>query len=235
MTDFPAPPSADALVAISRAATTARLLSGLIHEINNALLVISGTVEVHGARPDLPEPVVRALERIRRQTERTAAAIAQVTAFTRAPLDARGEVDLAELARLAVDLRRFAATRAGLTLDCSAAGPAMVAGNRGQLVQAILNLIVTAEQAVAGTMGRIAVDVAASGSWAFVRVTDSRPTATADRSDAAFEPFTAGRTATDLSGLNLFAARTIAVAHGGSLGFDETAATVSIVLRLPAL
>jgi len=234
MADATSNPAPDALVAVSRAATTARLLSGLVHEINNALLVISGTVEVLGGRTDLHESVVRGLERIRRQTERTAASIAQVTAFTRAPLDTRGEVDLAELARLAVDLRRFAAARTGLTLECSAGAPVTAAGNRGQLQQAILNLIVAAEQGVAGTAGRIAVDVETRGSWAHVRVTDSRPAAPTDRSDAVFEPFAAGRTPTDISGLSLFAAREIAVAHGGSLAFDEAAATVSIVLRLPS-
>lgn len=236
MSDPPVPPSSETLVAISRAVTTARLLSGLVHEINNALLVISGTVEVLGQRTDLPEPVVRSLDRIRRQTERTAAASAQVTAFTRAPLDARGPVELGELARAAVDLRRFAATRAGLTLDYTlAGGPVTVTGNAGALQQAILNLIITAEQALAGTRGRIAVTVASDASGATVRVADNRTAADADRATAlTFEPFAAGRPPREFSGLNLFAARAIAMAHGGELNVDTDAA-FALVMRVPAL
>lgn len=90
MTDDPGGVSPEALVAVSRAVTTARLLSGVVHDVNNALLVISGTVEVLQTQPGLSEAVVNGLARVRRQTERTAAAVTRVTAFTQAPLESRG-------------------------------------------------------------------------------------------------------------------------------------------------
>ncbi|MBI4485602.1 MAG: HAMP domain-containing histidine kinase, partial [Acidobacteria bacterium] len=160
---------------------------------------------------------------------------AQVTAFTRAPLDARGPVELGELARAAVDLRRFAATRAGLTLDYTLAdGPVTVTGNAGALQQAILNLIITAEQALAGTRGRIAVAVGCEASGATVRIAGSELAAAVDWGGLAGEPFAVGRPPTDFSGLNLFAARAIARAHGGDLDV-EAGAGFAVVLRVPAL
>ena len=42
---------------LNRLATVARLVSGAAHEVNNALQVISGTVELLLASPDLPEPL----------------------------------------------------------------------------------------------------------------------------------------------------------------------------------
>src|SRR5918993_5401007 len=82
--DSISPPTGDMLVALSRSVTTGRLLSGVVHEVNNALLVISGTVELLEGQPDLPQAVVRGLERLRRPSARAAPAPAHVTSFTQA-------------------------------------------------------------------------------------------------------------------------------------------------------
>jgi signal transduction histidine kinase len=224
----------EALVALSRAVTTARLLSGVVHEVNNALLVISGTVELLEGRTDLPETTSRPLERLRAQSHRMAAAIAQVAAFTQASIGERIDIDLRELTRSAVDLRRFAATRAGLTIEFSADGPAcLVHGNGAELQQVILNLLINAEHALASTRGRIEVSTERDDEWAVVRVSDNRPHHER-RSEELFEPFVPTRAPSDTSGLNLFAARVIAEAHGGSLAVDAPEAGASFILRVPA-
>jgi signal transduction histidine kinase len=225
----------EALVALSRAVTTARLLSGVVHEVNNALLVITGTVELLEARRDLPEAANRPIERLRTQSHRMAAAIAQVAAFTQAQIGERSDVDLGELARVAVDLRRFAITRAGLTIQFEAsAQPCLVQASGTQLQQAILNLIINAEHALAGTRGQIRVQVASEGAWCTAAVSDSRSQPLA-KLDELFEPFVVTRAPSDPSGLNLFAARTIAEAHGGELAVDEQGEGTSFIVRVPAL
>jgi signal transduction histidine kinase len=232
--DFSRNCTPEVLVALSRAVTTARLLSGVVHEVNNALLVITGTVELLEGRTDLPETTSRPLERLRAQSHRMAAAIAQVAAFTQAPIGERIDVDLSELTRIAVDLRRFAATRAGLTIEFSADGPACpVHGNRAELQQAILNLLINAEHALAGTRGRIEVSTEQDDEWGVVRVSDNRPQLER-HSDDLFEPFVPTRAPSDTSGLNLVAARLIAEAHGGSLAVDAPEAGASFILRVPA-
>jgi two-component system, NtrC family, sensor kinase len=224
----------EALVALSRAVTTARLLSGVVHEVNNALLVITGTVELLEGRTDLPEAARRPLERLRTQSHRMAAAIAQVAAFTQARSGDRVDVDLNELARISVDLRRFAVNRAGLTIDfTAAASPSLVHGNGAELQQAILNLVINAEHALAGTRGRIDVSSERSDSWAIVRVADTREQSLGNAGDF-FEPFVSTRAPADTSGLNLFAARAIAEAHGGAVAVDEHVSGTSFILRVPA-
>jgi signal transduction histidine kinase len=224
----------EALVALSRAVTTARLLSGVVHEVNNALLVITGTVELLEGRTDLPEAAGRPLERLRTQSQRMAAAIAQVAAFTQARSGDRADIDLNEVARTSVDLRRFAVNRAGLAIDfTAAASPPMAHGNGAELQQAILNLVINAEHALAGTRGRIDVSAERSDSWAIVRVSDTREQSLGNV-DELFEPFVSSRAPTDTSGLNLFAARAIAEAHGGAVAVDEHGSGTSFILRLPA-
>ena len=234
MTDTISAPTADMLVALSRLVTTARLLSGAVHEVNNALLVISGTVELLEARSDLPEGIDRSLERLRRQGSRAAAALAEVTTFTQAPLDEHDEVSLRDVATAAVDLRRFAATRVGIGIDFTPGDPCVVRGNAGYLQQAALNLIIRAEQKsrAVGARTQIAVVVANEGGEAVLRVSDDRPRAPGEESTM-FEPFASSHAATDIGALCLFTARAIVESHGGSLTLDDQAAGTSLVMRLP--
>lgn len=44
-------PTPDDLIVLNRGATVARLLPGLAHEVNNALLVIAGTAELLEEQP----------------------------------------------------------------------------------------------------------------------------------------------------------------------------------------
>ena len=230
-------PDDGTLVALSRAATTARLLSGVIHEINNALLVISGSIELVGTRNDLPEPVARAVDRIGRQTARTAAAIAAVTAFTQAGPGGRAEVELEPVTQASVELRRFAIKRAGLSIEDQTNASPKVLGNRGELQQMILNLIIHAEQALASApppepRGRIQVVLGSQGINATLRVIHSLPLPPGSDEDL-FNPFPARRPVSDTSGLGLFAARAIAAAHGGSLTCEADGAGTALVVNLP--
>jgi signal transduction histidine kinase len=221
------------LVALSRSVTTGRLLSGVVHEVNNALLVISGTVELLEGQPDLPDAMVRGLERLRRQSARAASALSDVTSFTQASLQDKTDVQLRELTQAAVDLRRFAATRAGVSLQYDpGTDPCLVRANSGYLEQAILNLIINAETGMRGTKGRVVIDVSMQDNWATIRVSDERPRSPG-QAESAFQPFDHTRPVADSSGLALFAARAIAEAHGGTLQLDEQNASTSYVIRLP--
>jgi signal transduction histidine kinase len=232
--DSIAGPTGDMLVALSRAVTTGRLLSGVVHEVNNALLVISGTVELLEGHANLPEPVVRGLDRLRRQSARAAAALGDVTSFTQASLDDTGDVELRSLTQAAVDLRRFAATRAGISLQFDPGDdPCLVRGNSGYLQQAILNLILNAEAGMRGTKGIVTVEVGMQGDAAAIRVSDER-LLKPGHAVTAFEPFDPSRPANDISGLTLYAARAIAEAHSGTLTLDEQrSAATSYVIRVP--
>jgi signal transduction histidine kinase len=221
------------LVALSRSVTTGRLLSGVVHEINNALLVISGTVELLEGQPALPEPVTRGLERLRRQSARAATALGEVTSFTQASLQDRTQVDVRSLTQAAVDLRRFAATRAGVVLQFDPGQDAcLVVGNAGYLQQAIINLIINGETAMKDSKGKVTVGVGVQGGWAVIRVSDERVPMT-DPATGAFVPFDPRRAPADITGLALYAARVIAEAHGGSLVLDEQASVTSFVMRVP--
>jgi signal transduction histidine kinase len=228
-------PSPDVLLALNRSATVARLLSSAVHEVNNALQVISGTVEILEGRPDIDAALARSLERLRTQSARAAGALADVLVFSKAPLDESAAVNLRDTTAHSVGLRMFAVRRAGLTLrlEASESTPFIVRGSRGQLQQAILNLLVNAEQALAGSKGTIVVELTADGDWLVVRVTDDGRGITPEAEDAVFAPFVSTKAPADGAGLGLWAARRIAEAHGGTLTFEARSPGASFVMRLP--
>lgn len=229
-----APLDRDVLIALNRSATTARLMSGAVHEVNNALQVISGTVEMLEGQT-LPPPVLTALERLRRQGARAAAALDEVLTFTRAPVRGVASVNLRETAAHSVALRRFALVRAGvaITLSADEATSFTVFGNRGQLQQAILNLIINAEQSAAPARGSIAVVLTADDTAITVQVTDTGSGVPAALRESGPQLFVSTRAPQEGAGLGLWAAKTIAEAHGGRLEIDEAATGASLRLVLP--
>lgn len=228
-------PPRDVLLALNRSVTAARLMAGAAHEVNNALQVISGTVEILQGRTDLPEAVTRALARVRGQSTRAGAALADVLVFTKGGVDESSRVDLRETVDYCVRVRRFAISRAGLSVrwDVDAAPPCFVTGTRTLLQQAVLNLIVNAEQALAFTRGTIAVELTVTDPWIELRVSDDGTGVLLDPKERVFDAFVSTREPGQGTGLGLWAARSIAEAHNGTLKIDEGTSGGSFVLRLP--
>ncbi len=166
------------LLTLNRAATVARLLSGVAHEVNNALQVIGGTTELLQTTPGLSPSIADGLQRIAVQNTRAATAIQEVMIFARQKIEAAGRTNLREIATRSVALRAFAIGRARLsvTIDAPATGRFSVNGNSAILQLALLNLIVNAEQALAGRAGgAIRVELEESPGSVVLRVLDNGP------------------------------------------------------------
>jgi signal transduction histidine kinase len=230
-------PGRDALVTLNRSATVARLVAGVFHEVNNSLQVIGGLAELLQDTPGIPASVADGLRRIQGQNAKAGSAIAEVMAFARQRTDARGRVNMRDLATRAVGLRTFAIGRARLAIvyEPPASGVVEVEGFGNLLLQALLNLIVNAEQALAGQQGgTIRVELELPAGWVVVRVADNGPGIDPAMADQLFEPFMTTRSREESSGLGLAVAKQIAEQHGGTLTMEPSTAGASFTLRLPA-
>jgi signal transduction histidine kinase len=224
------------LLTLNRAATVARLLAGVAHEVNNALQVIGGTTELLLAAPDLPGPVADGLQRIAVQNARAASAIQEVLLFARQKMGVR-RTNLREIANRSVALRSFAISRARLsiTVDAPATGRFLVNGNDALLQLAVLNLIINAEQALARQPGgAIRVALEESASEVVLQVSDNGPGVSDAAVENLFESFFTTRPRDEASGLGLSAARLAAEQCGGTLTLEPSDAGARFALRLPA-
>ena len=228
---------ADDLITLNRSATVARLLSGVVHEVNNALQVIGGTTELLQDLPGLSDPVLTGLQRIHAQNTRAAAALSEVMAFSRQKNDGRGAVNMREVMSRSVALRAYAISRARLSIAQQAPsdGRVSVEGSATLLQQALINLIVNAEQALDGRPGgRISVDVDREGDLVRVRVSDDGPGIDASVASTIFEPFVTTRPRDQASGIGLTVARAIAERHRGTLTCESGSPGATFVLRIPS-
>src|SRR4030095_16915945 len=134
------PPDPTDLLTLNRAATVARLLAGVAHEINNALQVIGGTTELLQVTPELPASVAAGLQRIAVQNARAATAIQEVLLFARQSADYTGRANLREVANRSAALRAYAISRARLSIavDAPSTGRFLVNGKSALLQLALL-------------------------------------------------------------------------------------------------
>src|SRR5262245_57122455 len=168
----------DDIVALNRLTTLARVLAGTAHDVNNALQIIGGSAELLEGQADLPDTARRALRRIQSQSARAASAVADVMRFSRDRGDVTTRVSVKDVVIRAIAMRLFLVRRAGIVLDFDAAeSPSPhVRGRASQLQQAVLNLIMNGEQALAGqTGGTIALSLSEESGDAVLRTIDNGP------------------------------------------------------------
>jgi signal transduction histidine kinase len=227
----------DEVVTLNRLTLVSQLLGGTAHELNNALQIIGASAELLGGVQELNDASGRAIDRIQTQSTRAAAVIHDLLEFARDRGDTIRHVSLKDVVIRAVQMRGFAARRAGIVLafEASAAPAAMVPGNSGLLRQAVLNLLINAEQALSGTPGAtIGIELTEDSGHAVLRITDNGRGIDSAVAGSLFEPFVTSRLVPDTTGLGLAATRIIATRHGGtvSLTSRETGCCARLVVPL---
>ena len=226
----------DDLLTLNRQALIARVLAGTAHDVNNALQIIGGTAEMLGRAPAGADSAHRAADRVQSQSLRAAASIDALVQFARARGQAGARVSLKDVLAAAIALRAYALRRANLmpAFDAAAAPAAVVNGNAARLQQAVLNLIVNAEQALAGRRdGTLRLELLEGSGEARLTIGDNGPGLDPSIAGRLFEPYATTRPAPDSIGLGLAATRLIARHHGGDIDLFSTPEGCTATLRLP--
>lgn len=234
--DVPALPDAARLLQINRLATSARMVAGLAHELNNALQVAGGLVELLAARTDIPPDARLRIHKIGGQTEKAAAAIRQVLAFTREGAGEVGRVDLVALIEQVVAIRRYNIGRAGITITLDLPStPLEVTGDGRALLQLLLNLVINAEEALAHQPQRVLTIAAGRGAGATrLAVSDTGHGVPHELRERIFEPFFTTRTGERTVGLGLPVARALALQSGGQVTLEQAQdATTTFAVTWP--
>jgi len=211
------------LAHVGRVAVMGELASSLAHELNQPLGAILRNAEaaelfLEAPSPDLAE--VRAiLEDIRADDQRAGAVVDRMRAMMkRRPIEF-ALVDVNELAANVLSLVRSDADtrKVRITFEAAPAVP-LVKGDRVQLQQVLLNLLVNAMEAVtdsAPPARQVAVCVQAAGTQILVAVRDAGRGIPADQLTRIFEPFFT--TKPNGLGMGLAICSRILEAHAGRL------------------
>ena len=227
----------DTLEEINRLWTVARAFSNTAHDVNNALQVIAGSAELLEAR-DLDPAVRRRIETIRAETGKAAATINRLLSYARAPRQAAVRLDVWPLIDTAVSLRTASVARGRISLVVERAdsAPVWVDGEGAKILQTLLNMLLEAEDRIAGCRGAqivVGVQVADAGVRVHVassfkgerlgadQAPDESPNQAQDERTEG-----AGSVAAVMAGAQLWAAAYVASTQGGRVMVDGGTFTV---------
>jgi signal transduction histidine kinase len=216
-----------------RLSTLGELSAGMAHEIRNPLGSIRGTAEILKDGVDPADPRHEFAEILVREVDRLNRVLENFLRFVRQSPPERGQFDLNVVVREVLDLTRRQAERSDVAVVLRTAALPPLAGDAGQLRQAILNLVLNAFQAMPAG-GQLTVVTRHAGAQAQVSLTDTGPGIPVEEQARIFKTFVTTRP--DGTGLGLPISQRIVAAHGGSITVVSTpgdGATFTISLPLP--
>ncbi|QZP36063.1 PAS domain-containing protein [Pseudomonas sp. DR48] len=212
------------LAHITRVTTLGELAASIAHEVNQPLAAVitnaeSGLRWLNRNEPDVVE-VRRAIERIIAQANRASEVVKRVRAISRKAAPEHRTVDVSELVNETVQLVEREIKRNKITLRCYIDEHApLINGDRVQLQQVIINLIINAIQAmsyhVCAPREVLIVVKRADTDDLGVTVRDNGPGIPEKNISSLFEPFFT--TKPKGVGMGLAICRSIIEAHGGRI------------------
>ncbi|SOD03939.1 His Kinase A (phospho-acceptor) domain-containing protein [bacterium JGI 053] len=218
-----------------RLSTLGLLTSGVAHDLNNPLAVISAHAQLLARRaPD--EATAGQLREILEAVERCRRIAADLLGFARRHPSERAPVDVGEVLRATLALRRRDMETNGIrtVVSIPPALPAITA-DAHQLQQVFLNLVVNAEQALreSGSTMEVSVSVDPQRESLSVRVRNDGPPIPADVLPSIFDPFFTTKPRDEGTGLGLAICRRIVQEHEGEIAVATGADGTAFTIRLP--
>lgn len=223
------------LIHSERLSAVGQLVAGVAHEINNPLQSIMGYAELLMSSDAKPE-VRRDLDQIHVDAVRAAQIVRHLLSFARRSTLERSVADLNEIVRSTLALRTFELRTASIEVRQHYGRELpMIAVNREEIQQVVLNLILNAEYAIRSAgRGTITVRTGMADSSPFIEVADDGPGVPAEVAGRVFEPFYTTKPVGEGTGLGLSVCFGIAQAHGGALTLEPAARGACFRLTLPS-
>jgi signal transduction histidine kinase len=228
------------LAHLNRVSTAGELATALAHEINTPLASIQNSARAvrrllsSGVAP-ADAGIQSSLALIEGEGRRAAEVIRRLRAVVRREEVGMGTVDAAEVVREAVALVGPQARQRGVELHAQVApGLSPVTGDRIQLLQVVINLLMNAIQAVAGLSPerrRVTASAAPAGDGVRLSVADEGDGFSPEARAKRFEPFVTSRP--EGLGVGLAISRSIVERHGGRLWLDEAPGGACLHVDLP--
>jgi PAS domain S-box-containing protein len=230
--------SRDALHQSEKLAALGSLLAGVSHELNNPLAAIVGQAEM--LEEDSRGTVFEArAKKISAAADRCARIVQTFLAMARRREPQRNAIEPNDLVSSALQLAEYALRTSGVTAlaECEPGLPPIL-GDKDQLHQVLVNLIINAQQALEEGEGldkRLVIRTGRSEAGnVVIDVVDNGPGVPADLACRIFEPFFTTKPQGSGTGVGLSFSHGIVEAHGGTLRVMPSDSGAAFRIELPA-
>ncbi len=227
------------LIQSEKIAGIGTLTSGIAHEFNNLLQIMTGHAEF-ARRTKKPEDMEEALEIVENTSERVSRIIKDLLTFSRRkPLD-RERCNIAELVELVLSMIEEQLKKHNIKVVKEYRKTPSVEVNEGELQQVFLNMITNARDAMTDKGGKLEIKVKKVNDNAEVSFTDTGIGIEEENLGRVFEPFytTKGAVGEDTRtqgiGLGLSVSYGIVERHGGTIEIaSEVGRGTTFTVKLP--
>src|SRR6185437_12864010 len=225
------------LVRAAKLASLGQLVSGVAHEINNPLTSILGFTEVVLGHPGL-EPTVRTqLQTVRDEALRLKTLVGNLSRMSRRHPEQLHRMDLRTVPARMLALRSYQLAANNIRVQYAPARASIfVKGDADLLLQAMLQLVLNAEQSIRESRekGEIRLKCDVWDGRARMTVEDNGCGIPPDIRDHIFDPFFRGRPMWQGPGLGLSICHSIVEQHDGEIGVEsEVGRGTTIRVLLP--
>ncbi|MCE9637094.1 MAG: HAMP domain-containing histidine kinase [Planctomycetes bacterium] len=219
-----------------RLASIGELLSSVAHELNNPLTTVLGYADLLLAEdaPNLPRTEI---EHIRSEALRCRRIVGNLLDLARADAVELRPLVLTQVVDKVVEFRGYACNASGIALTAEMDETPVIFGDFHRLVQAVLNLVTNAEDAVRQRTAprRIVVRTRTEGNKVRVEVDDNGDGVAAAVQPFIFQPFFTTKPRGKGTGLGLSLVRTTVRQHGGEARVEDApGGGARFILEFPA-
>lgn len=200
-----------------------QLVGGMAHEINNPLASILVNMELLLGEAKDPSQL-EILTAIKTETDRAAQIVRNLLTYVRGQGSARTVLDLRDAVRGAVALRRNQLVSSQIQVEVQLpADPVLVDGNKVNLQQVLMNLLINAEHAIRSHRGKggVWIRLAVHEGLGIITVDDDGPGIPPEFLTRIFDPFYTTKPEGEGTGLGLSVSAGIVADHHGRISAAE--------------
>jgi signal transduction histidine kinase/ActR/RegA family two-component response regulator len=226
------------LIQSAKLSAIGQLIAGVAHELNNPLTAVMGYTQLVQTTPGLNPSVQRDMQKIYDQADRAAKIVQNLLTFAREYRAERQAVDVNEVLRRILDLRRYQLQVENIVIETELSPDNLITWADGnQLQQVFLNLINNAQDAMVAHRdgGYLRLVTGREGDQVRVDVIDNGPGFSPEALQHLFEPFFTTKEVGRGTGLGLSICFGIVSEHGGEIQVhSEPHKGTTMTVLLPA-